>query len=227
MKFITTLCLFTACSVAFTSLEAACCFPSEGCRGETGPIGTTGGTGATGPTIPGPTGPTGPRGPASVVIAPTGPTGPTGPGAPGAAGPRGPIGTGFLPHLNAIVTTLQMPASGTPVQFGLASGPSFGTAIVQNPDMMTFDITQPGDYFVTFYGTNGANGVGGVVIVVTGMSTPATTFSLAGFGETFSVQQILTASPTASPGTPATIQIEAQGTVGFAADTASISIIKL
>jgi hypothetical protein len=122
---------------------------------------------------------------------------------------------------------VQAPAAGSFVSFGIGSGPSFGTAITLNADQMTFQLTVPGDYYVTFYGTNGANGVGGVVFALTGTTSIATTFSIADFGDSFSIQQIVTASPTASPITPATVKVEVEGTVGFAADTASISFIKL
>lgn len=204
----------------------ACCFPNEGPRGSTGPVGSTGAAGPTGATIAGPTGPTGPTGPPNSATGPTGRTGPTGPSPAGPTGPTGPIGIPQLNHLNALVVTTGTVPSGSPVTFGIGSGPSFGTAITQ-PNGTTFNLNAPGDYFLIFTGTNSLNGAGGVQFILTGTTSPATTISIASFNNSITVQQIVTASPTASPGTPATVKVQVGGNVAFDVDGASISIIKL
>ena len=184
-----------------------------GATGEVGPTGPTGATGEVGPTGPtgatGEVGPTGPTG-ATGEVGPTGPTGatgevgPTGPtGATGEVGPTGPTGatgevgpTGPGSELSGLQVQLQGSSGGT-----VADGTNvlFDTVInaptaniVYNAGIGNFFITQPGNYYISWWiNTDGAGaettvsfGIrvisGGGPTILSSSPAPVTTLQLSG-----------------------------------------------
>ena len=172
-----------------------------GATGEVGPTGPTGATGEVGPTGPtgatGEVGPTGPTG-ATGEVGPTGPTGATGEVGPtgptGATGEVGPTGPGS--ELSGLQVQLQGSSGGT-----VADGTNvlFDTVInaptaniVYNAGIGNFFITQPGNYYISWWiNTDGAGaettvsfGIrvisGGGPTILSSSPAPVTTLQLSG-----------------------------------------------
>jgi len=172
--------------------------PTGPAGGPTGPTGATGEVGPTGPTgATGEVGPTGPTG-ATGEVGPTGPTGATGEVGPtgptGATGEVGPTGPGS--ELSGLQVQLQGSSGGT-----VADGTNvlFDTVInaptaniVYNAGIGNFFITQPGNYYISWWiNTDGAGaettvsfGIrvisGGGPTILSSSPAPVTTLQLSG-----------------------------------------------
>ena len=134
-----------------------------GPQGVTGLTGPTGATGETGPQglqgLPGVTGPTGPQG-VTGLTGPTGDTGPTGPTGPAGESTAGLAAYGGLYNANSTPITL---TENTAIQFTLTNEMPLHNVTTTGS---TINITQDGDYEITYSITASTNIAGNLGVAV-------------------------------------------------------------